>query len=77
LEGGETDFPRLGIRHRGRKGDGLMFRNVDAEGRGDYRTLHAGLPPTQGEKWLVSLWIRDRPPAGYGHPRLAAAMEGR
>jgi hypothetical protein len=77
LEGGETDFPRLGIRHRGKTGDGLMFRNVDAEGRGDYRTLHAGLPPTQGEKWLLSLWIRDRPPANYGHPRLAAAMAGR
>jgi hypothetical protein len=77
LEGGETDFPRLGLRHRGGKGDGVMFRNVDAEGRGDYRTLHSGLPPTGGEKWLVSLWIRDRPPAGYGHPRLVAAMEGR
>ena len=77
LEGGETDFPRLGLRHRGGKGDGLMFRNVDVEGRGDYRTLHAGLPPTQGEKWILSLWIRDRPPAGCGDPRTAAAMEGR
>jgi hypothetical protein len=77
LEGGETDFPRLGIRHRGRKGDGLMFRNVDPEGRPDRRTLHAGLPPTKGEKWLLSLWIRDRAPEGYGDPRLAAAMEGR
>jgi hypothetical protein len=78
LEGGETDFPRLGFSHRGeKKGDGLMFRNVDAEGRGDYRTLHAGLPPTRGEKWLLSLWIRDRAPAGYGDPRVAAAMDGR
>jgi hypothetical protein len=77
LEGGETDFPRLGIRHRGRKGDGLMFRNVDAEGRVDRRTLHAGLPPTRGEKWLLSLWIRDRAPEGYGDPRVAEAMAGR
>jgi hypothetical protein len=78
LEGGETDFPRLGIRYRGaKKGDGLIFRNVDAEGQGDYRTLHAGLPPTRGEKWLLSQWIRDRVPDGYGDPRLRAAMEGR
>ena len=77
LDGGETDFPRLGVRYRGAKGDGLMFRNVDAEGKGDYRTLHAGLPPTRGEKWLLSLWIRDRAPEGYGDPRVAAAMDGR
>jgi prolyl 4-hydroxylase len=78
LEGGETDFPRLGLRYRGeKKGDGLIFRNVDAEGQGDYRTLHAGLPPTRGEKWVLSLWIRDRAPDGYGDPRTAAAMEGR
>jgi hypothetical protein len=77
LEGGETDFPRLGVRYRGRKGDALMFRNVDAEGRPDPRTLHAGLPPTQGEKWLLSLWIRDRSPPGYGDPRVVSVLEGR
>ena len=77
LEGGETDFPRLGIRHRGAKGDGLMFRNVDARGGRDARMLHAGLPPTAGEKWLLSLWIRDRAPATCGDPLVTAAMEGR
>jgi hypothetical protein len=77
LDGGETDFPALGLRHRGKKGDALMWRNVDAEGRPDRRTLHAGLPPTRGEKWLASLWIRERPPAGYGDPYMAAAMENR
>jgi hypothetical protein len=77
LEGGETDFPRLGIRHRGKKGDGLMFRNVDAEGGRDTRLLHAGLPPTAGEKWLLSLWIRDRAPNACGDPGVLAAMEGR
>ena len=77
LEGGETDFPRLGIRHRGRKGDGLMFRNLDAAGEPDRRTLHAGLPPTAGDKWLLSLWIRDRFPPGLGDPRVVAALDGR
>jgi len=78
LEGGETEFLQLGLRHRGRKGDALMFRNVDAEGQVDPRTLHAGRPPTQGEKWLLSVWIRDRSllPSDGG-PELAAQMAGR
>jgi len=62
-EGGETDFPALGLRHRGRKGDALLLANVDLVGNPDRRTLHAGLAPTRGEKWLLSQWIRDRTPA--------------
>ena len=77
LEGGETDFPTLGIRHRGRRGDALVFSNVDAAGQPDRRTLHAGLAPTQGEKWVLSQWIRDRVPAGVGDPQLIAALNGR
>jgi prolyl 4-hydroxylase len=77
LEGGETDFPLLGLRHRGRRGDALVFFNVDAAGQPDRRTLHAGLAPTGGEKWLLSQWIRDRVPAGVGDPQLAAAVNGR
>jgi len=60
FEGGETDFPHLSIRYKGAAGDALMFSNVDAAGAPDRRTLHAGLPPTSGEKWLLSQWIRDR-----------------
>jgi len=58
--GGETDFPIVGLSHKGGAGDALMFANLDAQGRPDRRTLHAGLPPTSGEKWLLSQWIRDR-----------------
>jgi hypothetical protein len=76
LEGGETDFPRLGLRHRGQRGDALVFFNVDAAGETDRRTLHAGLPPTRGEKWLLSQWFRDRAPPGAEDPRLVAALNG-
>jgi hypothetical protein len=62
FEGGETEFPRAGIRYRGRKGDALLFGNVDGAGRPDPLTLHAGRPPTRGEKWILSQWIRDRSP---------------
>jgi hypothetical protein len=59
-EGGETEFPLLPWRYKGRKGDALYFLNVERSGAPDRRTLHAGLPPVQGEKWLLSQWVRDR-----------------
>jgi hypothetical protein len=60
FEGGETQFPTIGLTYRGRRGDALYFANVDTANRPDPLTLHAGLPPTSGEKWLLSQWIRDR-----------------
>jgi prolyl 4-hydroxylase len=57
-DGGETDFPAIGWRYRGRKGDAVFFWNVEPGGAPDRRTLHAGLPTTRGEKWLLSQWIR-------------------
>jgi hypothetical protein len=60
-EGGETDFPRLGYRFKGRTGDAIVFGNADPSGAPDRRTMHAGLPPLTGEKWLLSQWVRDRP----------------
>lgn len=62
-EGGETVFPNLGISYKGRTGDALFFTNVDRAGEADPLTLHAGTPPTSGEKWVISQWIRDRAPA--------------
>jgi len=59
--GGETEFPRLHISHKGRAGEGLFFSNALADGRPDLRTLHAGRPTTRGEKWIVSQFVRDRP----------------
>ncbi|MEX0735789.1 MAG: 2OG-Fe(II) oxygenase [Steroidobacteraceae bacterium] len=60
-EGGETEFPRAGFRYRGRRGDALYFVNADENGRPDHRTVHAGLPPSSGTKWLLSQWVRNRP----------------
>ena len=60
--GGETAFPELGIAHRGGRGDALLFFSADAAGVPDRRTVHAGLPPTTGSKWVLSQFIRSRPP---------------
>lgn len=58
--GGETDFRLLNLRYKGRRGEGLLFTNALPNGRPDTRMLHAGLPPTTGEKWIVSQFIRNR-----------------
>jgi prolyl 4-hydroxylase len=63
-EGGETDFPRMSFRFKGARGDALIFSNIDPAGEPDYETIHAGLPPTSGEKWVLSQWIRTRPVVG-------------
>jgi len=63
-DGGETEFPRIGLRHRAATGDALLFHNVQPAGALDYDTLHAGLAPTRGVKWVLSQWIRDRPVDG-------------
>ena len=60
-DGGETEFPDLDWRYRGRKGDALFFWNVDTHGAPDRRTRHAGTAPTRGEKWVLSQWIRQPP----------------
>lgn len=63
-EGGETDFPKLGVRHKGRRGQGLFFVNAYSDMQPDLRMLHAGRAPTRGEKWIVSQFIRSRPTRG-------------
>jgi prolyl 4-hydroxylase len=56
-QGGETEFPVIGRRWKWRKGSALFFWNVEPDGTRDRQTLHAGLPVTRGEKWLLSQWI--------------------
>ena len=64
FEGGETAFEAGDLRHRGRKGDALLWANTLPDGSIDRRTRHAGLPPASGEKWVLSQWLRGRAPNG-------------
>jgi hypothetical protein len=66
FEGGATEFPHAELNFRGETGDALFFANVTPDGRPDPMTLHAGAPPTAGEKWILSQWIRDRAPGAGG-----------
>jgi len=61
FEGGETHFIELRRKFRPPAGGALYFHSVDESGAPDPLSLHEGLPPTQGEKWLLSQFVRDRP----------------
>lgn len=61
FEGAETVFPDAGVKFRGETGDAIVFANVLPDGRPDFNTRHAGLPPTRGRKWVFSQWIRSKP----------------
>ena len=45
-------------------GDAFIWDNVVPTGAVDPLTLHAGRPPTQGMKYLLSKWMRDRSQVG-------------
>lgn len=58
--GGETLFTKTGLQVKGRSGDVLVFRTQAEDGRGDPLAEHAGLPVTQGVKFIASRWIHER-----------------
>lgn len=60
-EGGETSFPRLNFKFKGKRGDALIFWNLSEAGEVERDSLHAGMPVTKGEKWLLSKWVRQKP----------------
>ncbi len=60
FEGGETCFPELNLKHKGSTGDCLYFHNLDQSNNPAPKSLHAGQPVTSGEKWLATLWIREK-----------------
>eukprot|EP01012_Entosiphon_sulcatum_P039993 TRINITY_DN53613_c0_g1_i1.p1 TRINITY_DN53613_c0_g1~~TRINITY_DN53613_c0_g1_i1.p1 ORF type:complete len:378 (+),score=78.83 TRINITY_DN53613_c0_g1_i1:22-1134(+) len=76
-QGGETEFPRAGVKLKGSKGDAIIWWNVDANGKEDDFALHAGTPPANGSvKWAAVAWvhasnfysndIRQAPSSGSG-----------
>ena len=61
FEGAETWFPDAQVKFRGHTGDAVVFSNVLPDGSPDFNTKHAGLPPSSGEKWVLSQWMRNKP----------------
>lgn len=59
--GGETRFPELSLDIRPSRGNAVYFEYLNAAGELDSRCLHAGVPVTQGEKWIATKWLRQGP----------------
>lgn len=59
--GGSTIFPELDFAVFPRKGGAVYFSYCDSQTRLDRMTLHGGTPVQSGEKWIATLWYRQRP----------------
>ena len=64
--GGETSFPELGWAATPCLGHAVYFEYCDSRGMVDWRSLHAGNPVLEGEKWVASKWMRQRRFASAG-----------
>ena len=58
--GGETAFTEFGLQVRARQGDMLLFENLRDDGALDREMRHAGLPVTDGVKFIATRWILQR-----------------
>jgi prolyl 4-hydroxylase len=58
--GGYTDFPRVGVKVKPRKGTATLWYNVK-NGKEDFRTFHAGMPPLKSTKYGLNIWVRENP----------------
>lgn len=63
--GGETEFPVARLKVAPEPGRAVIFDNLHTDGTPDHDSLHAGLPVGRGEKWLATLWLRQRPYRGF------------
>nr|WP_051314980.1 2OG-Fe(II) oxygenase [Alteribacter aurantiacus] len=57
-EGGETQFPKLGLTVSPKRGSALYFEYFYNDPKLNALTLHAGSPVLLGEKWAATLWVR-------------------
>jgi prolyl 4-hydroxylase len=60
-QGGELNFPKADFACKGDKGEGVYFAHIGLDGKPDPLSLHGGLVIREGEKWVLSQWIHDRP----------------
>lgn len=61
FSGGETEFKKPFISVQPTKNRALVFDNCDALETRDTSSIHRGKSVTSGEKWIVTLWFRNKP----------------
>jgi prolyl 4-hydroxylase len=64
--GGQTAFPKAGVRITPRAGNLLAWNNMDPTGQPNEYSLHQGCPVEAGVKYIITKWYRERPWLGGG-----------
>ena len=59
-KGGHTDFLKLGLSIKPKRGTAVIWNNLDSEGNGNQETLHRGSKVVKGEKYIITKWFRDK-----------------
>jgi prolyl 4-hydroxylase len=59
--GGQTFFPKAELRVAPRRGNLLLWNNLDPDGLPNLCSLHQGMPVEAGLKYVVTKWYRERP----------------
>ena len=59
--GGETEFKEPYHQVSATHGQIITFDNVDSNGERLIASLHRGCEIVSGEKWVMTLWFRDKP----------------
>jgi prolyl 4-hydroxylase len=60
ISGGETVFPEAGLSVSPKKGNAVYFEYANSLQQVDHKSVHAGAPVHEGEKWIVTKWMRER-----------------
>jgi prolyl 4-hydroxylase len=69
-EGGETDFPEINAKFKPKKGMAIFWSHFDSNGKENPASLHAGLPVIEGEKIIITKWLREKKYDGNEDTRL-------
>ena len=62
--GGQTFFPRVGVKITPRRGNLLAWNNLDDAGEPNFQSMHQGMPVEAGVKYVITKWYRER---HWGH----------
>lgn len=57
--GGETYFKYLNLKVKPEQGKAIFWSNLDPVGIPNYKTMHEAMPPTKGNKYVITKWCRS------------------
>jgi prolyl 4-hydroxylase len=61
IEGGETYFPWINLKIKAEQSNMIQFDYGYEDFMNNLRSEHVGMPVLEGEKWIITVWIREQP----------------